>query len=599
MRKFKLVSAILLMCCSAITGLLSLNNQRPYLPPPKDPAVQRLGSSALPYDPGTRSSTTARPGGQILSPPQQVFTTTNSAPKASLVTTHTFIKKVGDRALAPNGQYYPLRTYNALSLPNDPQASQPWVTATNMASAWNIPRGNHPTLLAIIDTGVALKHEEFQNRWYTNPGESGPTTQEAPSQLNCTDRGLPLDQSCNLIDDNGDGIVDNESGPTLYENPSRLNCTDQHQPLDKSCNLIDDDHNGLVDDVHGWDFNSFDNSVQAGEVNPAANRGHHATYVTGVAAATSNNGVGIAGVDGGTTILPIQALDDSGTGSNVAVANAIYYAASLKADVINLSLGSTTADPLVRQAVQAAIAAGSVVVAAAGNDGCDCMVYPANYPEVLAVGAADNSGQLASFSSYGANLDILAPGVNLYTTDWLPSNQTSAYVSGISGTSLATPIISGLLTRLKSLQPNATPLQLIAALTENTNRLNLPVGVVRSDKVGFDLVDAGAATQRLYTSYAPSLMSTFGNLSLGNFLSPSTPSEFVGSAQAFQCAAPALGSTPVYELVKPDASFFTASILEKQQALDKGFNSSFFGYTCLSQPQDKPSTLRLINLLKN
>jgi hypothetical protein len=489
----------------------------------------------------------------------------------------------GNQAIDTDGTSYPLRQYTTASIPNDPQANQSWVASANLSSAWDIPRGNAPTLLAIIDTGFALKHQEFNGRWYTNPGEVGPTTVEAPSRLNCTDRHLPLNKSCNLIDDNGDGIIDNESGPTNYQKPSQLNCTDRHLPLNKSCNLIDNDGNGLVNDVHGYDFADNNSSVQTGEVNPYGAGTHHGSYTTGVAAATGNNGVGIAGVDWGTTILPIQALDDNGSGNTAGVANAINYAVARHANVISLSLGSSSDDPLVHKAIDSAIAAGIAVVAAAGNDGCDCMLYPANYPEVISVGAADANGNPASFSSYGSNLKLLAPGVNLYTTDWQPGNQTSAYASGISGTSLATPIVAGLLTRLLSQQPSATPAQLMAALLENTNRSGLPISTPRSNNYGFGLIDAGKATGRMTTSYAPQQIYTFGGLRNGSEVS---------GGLAYQCDT---GATEVYQLSGATQGF-TRSILEKNTAQTQGGTASLFTYGCLTQPQDQPLLVRSINL---
>ena len=90
------------------------------------------------------------------------------------------------------------------------------------------------------------------------------------------------------------------------------NCTDQSVALDKSCNRVDDDGNGLVDDWRGWDFVNFDGFVEAGETNPNGSETLHGTMTSGVAAATGNNGVGIAGVDWGATILPIQVFDDDG-----------------------------------------------------------------------------------------------------------------------------------------------------------------------------------------------------------------------------------------------------------------------------------------------
>ena len=503
-------------------------------------------------------------------------------------------KQDGNMAIGSDGTSYPLRSYSAAALPNDPQANQPWVTSANLSAAWNVPRGGAPTLLAIIDTGFALKHTEFAGRFYINPGETGPTTLEAPSRLNCTDRGLPLDKSCNLIDDNGDGIVDNETGPTTVQAPSQLNCTDRGLPLDKSCNLIDNDGDGFINDVTGWDFAYNNSSVQAGKITPSGSGTHHGTYVTGVAAATGNNGVGIAGVDWGTKILPIQALDDTGSGNTVSVANAINYAVDRHANVISLSLGSTTDDPIVHQAVRRAVAAGIVVVAAAGNDGCDCMLYPANYPEVVSVGAATSTGQPATFSSYGANLKILAPGVNLYTTDWQAGNPTSAYASGISGTSLATPVVSGLLTRLLSQQPTATAAQLIAALTESANHTGLTVAAPHSNSLGYGLLDAGSSSARMNTGLSTSLMYAYLNVSRGPTLL--TPALENNAGEVYACNLGTLGTTPMYQLSLNGSTFFSTSTVENQVAISKGYASRLLAYFCTSQPQDRPSFIREINV---
>lgn len=490
------------------------------------------------------------------------------------------IKQAGNQAVTSDGASFPIYSYQAAVLPNDPQANQPWVTSAKLAAAWDVPRGSTPTLLAIIDTGFALKHLEFANRFYINPGETGATANEAPSQLNCTDRSLPLTKSCNLIDDNGDGIVDNEIGTTTLQAPSRRNCTAQGLPLDKSCNLLDNDGNGFINDISGWDFAYNNASVQAGKITAAGAGTHHGTYVTGVAAATGNNGVGIAGVDWNTKILPLQALDDNGGGNTVSVANAIDYAVARGANVISLSLGSTSDDQLVHQAVRRAVAAGAVIVAAAGNDGCDCMLYPANYPEVISVGAADANGNPAYFSSYGANLSILAPGVNLYTTDFQTSNPTNAYASGISGTSLATPIVSGLITRLISQQPTATNAQLIAALTENADHTGLTLAAPHSNTLGYGRLDAGKATARMANAFSPLQMYSFAGINKGSGL-------------IYACDN---ATTPVYELKNASTSFFSSSVVENQSAIAQGYSSSLFSYSCLSQPHDTPLMVRSLNV---
>jgi hypothetical protein len=495
---------------------------------------------------------------------------------------------------------YPNRQYNALMTPDDPLASQWWTTDSKLDQAWDIAAGSNDTLLAVVDSGIAMNHEEYADRIYSNPGEQGETVTEAPSRLNCTDRSLAIDASCNLVDDDGDGIVDNESGAVSRENPSRRNCTDQGIPLDKACNLIDDDNNGYVDDVHGWDFADYDNSPQAGELDPAGSGTTHGTRVLGIAAAAGNNSKGIAGADWHTKILPIQALDDEGAGNTFDVGRSILYAVAMGAKVINISLGSDQTDDYVRQAVKTATKAGVIVVAAAGNSGtstCGCMVYPAANPESLAVGALDSTNNLASFSSYGPNLDILAPGANMTSTNWTAANPTNSYASGINGTSYAAPLVSGLLTRLLSQQPNATPLQLIALLTENTNRLTLPATSNRSDKFGYGKVDAFKATSRNITPLSTPIAYVAKAVSIGAYLSPTQPSDQAGSIHVMYCNNTP-GTTPIYAVANATNHFYSISPEEVWAAEQVGYTSSIFQYACLSQPTDILDSIRLLDIDK-
>lgn len=493
-----------------------------------------------------------------------------------------------------DNKLYPLRTYKTTALPNDPSANQWWVQQTKLPQAWDIPQGTYQTKLAVIDTGFALNHEEFDNRWLKNDGEMGATTTEAASRLNCTDRGITLDASCNLIDDDFDTIVDNESGATSLENPSQLNCTDQSIPLTKECNRIDDDSNGYIDDILGFDFVNYDNSTQAGETNPDGDGTTHGTLTAGIAAATGNNGKGIAGVDWQTKILPIQALDDDSYGDTRSVGRAIYYAVSQNVDVINLSLGSAAPDTYVRQAVQAATKKGITVVASAGNDGCNCMLYPANYPEAIAVGALDESNQRAYFSSYGANLDFTAPGTNLRSPTWSATNGRSSYQSGVAGTSFSAPLVSGLLTRLISQRSDMTPQQQYAAVSENLNRLGISSD--RTDTLGFGTVDANAASKRVTNPYTRDIRYAFTPVSLGNFLSNSSPTDELGTYSVHKCDDNKYGTTKLYKLTKSGMKFYTASHVEAANAIASGYTSVLFAYVCMQQPQDQADTLRLLNI---
>jgi hypothetical protein len=508
------------------------------------------------------------------------------------------VRDLQNKTVTIDGQQYPLRNYTPLATPNDPSASQWWITNTQLNQAWDTPAGNNETILAVIDTGFGLKHEEFANRWYQSPGESGAATTEAPSTYNCTGRGLAISASCNLIDEDSDGIVDNETGSATYENPSRLNCSDQQKPLTKDCNRIDDDGNSLTDDVTGWDFANNDNSTQAGELNPSGSGTTHGTQTAGAAAATGNNAKGIAGVDWHTKVLPIQALDDDSYGDTLGVGRAIAYATSQHVDVINLSLGSTFPDSYVREMIAQAIAAGIVVVAAAGNTSCDCMVYPANYPEVVAVGALNSSSQLASFSSYGTNLDILAPGTQITAPTWSAANPAAAYASNLAGTSFSTPIVSGLITRLLSSQPNMTPLQLIAAVTENTNRLALPASVSRTAQLGYGSLNGYKATNRITTPRNSTFAYNYSPVSKGGYLTPATPMEVTGTYAVQACADGQLGTTPLYEMSKAGSSFWTISQSEVWQAVDAGYATQLFAEACLSQPLDTVDASRNVDLFK-
>lgn len=494
-----------------------------------------------------------------------------------------------------SGTTYPNHVYTTMTTPNDPNASQWWVSAVNAQAAWDVSTGSSGTVLAIIDTGFALNHEEFAGRWHQHEGEQGPTTVQNPSKLNCTDQGLTLDRSCNLIDDDYDGIVDNEVGPTSEENVSQYNCSDQGLPIDKSCNLVDDDANGFVDDWRGWDFVSFDRSVEAGETDRFGAGTRHGTNVAGIAAASGNNGVGMAGINWGTKILPLQALSDDGSGTTLSVARAIRYAVMQGADVISMSLGGGYPDSFLRQAIREAVAAGVVVVAAAGNDGCNCMAYPANYEEVVAVGALNQSNQPASFSSFGANLDVMAPGVGMHTTDWRSSNTSTAYVSGVAGTSFATPLVSASLALLKGANPSASASELVALLTQSANRLTLSTTQHRSDVVGYGTLDLRAAAVRATTTEQLVERTGLADVSHGTLLVAGTRFELSDVLHVHICQNGVLGTTPVYRLQSGSRVLFSSSLAEIGHATATGFSAQLLGYYCVALPQDSTTSVRLIS----
>lgn len=525
---------------------------------------------------------------------------TESTTKLVASLTNEKIKIINPESPTPifqttSGKTYPLRTYKLLETnspslaTNDYWTSQWWTTSTNLETAWNIGSGSTPTIVAVIDTGFALAHEEFANRWATNSGEQGATTSEASSSLNCTARGLALDKSCNLIDDDYNTIVDDENGNTTVQNPSKLNCTDLHIALDKSCNQIDDDNNGYVDDVTGWDFANFDSNVQAGEVNPSGSGTMHGTEVAGVLAATGNNGVGIAGIDWTTKILPIQVFDDAKYGNTLFIARAIEYAADRGVDVINLSSGSPYEDIYVRQSVQYALDKGSIVVAASGNDSCNCILYPAKYPEVLTVGSQSSDGSASSFSNYGNSLDILAPGESIRTTSWSSSHPTNEYIADVSGTSFSAPYISGLLSLARSHQPSATWGELTNALKATAQHTGLTVSMPWTSQIGSGYADAGNLMTRITTPKQPNIRYEFGSTPIKSTLS---------SNRIYQCDLNEdFPTAPLFKISSSSSTFYTIDDLEYARAQDRGNTLVSLGYFCVGLPNDYPSVLRKINLL--
>jgi subtilisin family serine protease len=341
---------------------------------------------------------------------------------------------------------YPYVAFGAVS---DPMYSQQWdLSKVSAATAWSKTTGQG-VVVAVIDTGVDFNHEDLAGQWWTNPAETGPTTQEGATP-NCTSRSLTLD---------------------------------------KSCNNLDDDGNGYVDDWRGWDFANNDNDPSVGTTNPTSSAAFHATFVSGLIAALGNNGKGIAGMAYGAKIMPLQALTDDGSGYTDGVAAAVQYAADHGANVINMSLGSSYDDPYLHDMVDYAISKGVTVVAASGNNGCNCVAFPANYQEVVSVGATDSSDNLASFSNYGTNLDLSAPGVNVCSTYWTSGNPTNGYSCFGSGTSFSTPLVSGAVALIVSLNPGISPTQVSAVLT-HADKVGAMAGQNFTSQFGYGRLDA-------------------------------------------------------------------------------------------------------------
>jgi thermitase len=210
----------------------------------------------------------------------------------------------------------------------------------------------------------------------------------------------------------------------------------------------------------------------------------HGTHVAGTIAAKANNATGVAGVAFNSPLSICKALyTAAGTGLTSDVANCINWTHTHGAKVISMSLGggaSTTLKNAVAAAWENGAATGSVLVAAAGNDGDSTANYPAAYPEVVSVAATDHNDQRASFSNSNADVEIAAPGVSVLST--IPGGQYAK----LSGTSMATPHVSGVTGVLWQLFPTDTAAGIRNRLDAAVNDLG-PAG--RDPSYGFGRVN--------------------------------------------------------------------------------------------------------------
>ncbi len=216
----------------------------------------------------------------------------------------------------------------------------------------------------------------------------------------------------------------------------------------------------------------------------------HGTAVASIAAASTNNGVGMAGVGWSSVLLTGRVLDDCGSGYESDVIGGISWAVDQGADVINLSLGQCGRSSSLDAIIATARAAGVVVVAAAGNGSCSGgsigtpeTTYPAASPGVIAVGATTTGDQLASFSRWGNWVDMAAPGAGV-----VAANRSNNNYFTVSGTSFSAPMVAGAAALILALHPSDTPDAVEARLVRSA-RITADSGIYYATGV----LDVGAA----------------------------------------------------------------------------------------------------------
>jgi thermitase len=267
--------------------------------------------------------------------------------------------------------------------------------------------------------------------------------------------------------------------------------------------FVDTGVNGLHEDLNGKVLagKSFVGSLEVDLLaDTDSDNCNHGTGVASVATAKTNNSKGVAGVAWEPKILPVKVIDlPSPCAGDIAdLAEGIRYAADAGAKIINISLGLTDDSLTVYNAVVYAQGKGALVIAAAGNDGINKVNYPAAYPKVIAVGATDQNDSKASFSNSGVDLDIVAPGVSLTNASALG---ITAYQSS-SGTSVATPLVSGLAALLLSRNPAMTAQDSYDAIVNSADKVSGMSGNTWTVGYGWGRLNARAALEQFRDYHA-------------------------------------------------------------------------------------------------
>jgi len=360
-----------------------------------------------------------------------------------------------------------VNTYGEYSFsPNDTQFSNQWyLTKIGMVSGWDKVRGNNCTQIAIIDSGVDIAHEDI-----------------------------------------GRGV---DTYDNLWRNIGEDAWTDPNNPA--TGNGIDNDGNGLVDDWRGWDFVNLNNDVRS----PGNT---HGTRVAGIVSAKLNNNRGISGIGGGSNNTGLQ-LMILGAGelapSSAALDDAILYAVQNGADVIQMSL-TVAQTAAIDNAIQTAINNGIPVVCASGNNNTG-VSYPANNANVIAVGSTNQNDQKSSFSNFGTELFISAPGEQIRST------QLNNTYGDSDGTSFSAPQVSSVIGLIRSISPNLTVQQIRNILSSTADKVGGvnynwdPNRPGHSRELGFGRLNANAALNSIFPNInGLTLVCTSGSFTLQN-----------------------------------------------------------------------------------
>lgn len=330
------------------------------------------------------------------------------------------LRSPGIVSVQPN--YY----YRLLQTPDDPKFPESGMfglPAISAPLAWDMSTGSRDVVVAVVDTGMRYSHEDLAANVWTNPAE---------------------------IDGNG----------------------------------IDDDGNGFVDDVHGYDF-FFD------DPDPIDENGH-GTHVTGTVGAVGNNGLGVVGVNWAVSLMAIKIFSPTGSGTTTAmVLNAYNYIRMMRQRGVNIRVTNNSFggcdencgfDQAMKDSIDALGDADILNIFAAGNGNTDidaAPFYPASYtsPSVVSVASSTSLDTRSGFSNFGMeSVDLAAPGTVILSTTFGADDTYGI----LSGTSMATPHVTGAAALLAAAHPELSASSLKATLLNNVDPLPDWTGIVKT-----------------------------------------------------------------------------------------------------------------------
>lgn len=315
--------------------------------------------------------------------------------------------------------------------------------------AWDFTTGSRRVVIATIDTGADIWHDDLKANIWTNP----------------------------------------------YEIPD---------------NNYDDDGDGYIDDIHGWNFIEDNNDVRTSVLDNSGDPEaiNHGTIIAGLVGAIGDNNKSAVGLNWRVSVMPLRGVDSSGGGSYIKVAKAVEYAVNHGADVISMSIIGDQYDEGLKQVLYEAYKKGVVIVAAAGNDqrhngGGDLTQKP-NYPVcfdlndvenwIIGVSSVNNKDRLSSFADFGSCVDILAPGENIFSLQrYAPMyGYPDEYGGPWQGTSFATPIVAGAAALLKANHPDWSAKEIVSTLLVNADNIDEKNPNFKN-KLGFGRLNIGQA----------------------------------------------------------------------------------------------------------